>query len=148
MRKARGFTLIEVMIVITILAILAAIAYPSYTRYMQRSYRSDAQQFMVKMDSRQKQLLIEQRAYAATPDLLNVGSQGWTCSAASCINGKYTITFNPAVNNAATPPSYTVCAVPGANQATDGTLSLTSDGTKRRFTAGTCVAPGGTELGW
>ncbi|MFT3818163.1 MAG: prepilin-type N-terminal cleavage/methylation domain-containing protein [Rubrivivax sp.] len=34
---ARGFTLIEVMIVVAIVAILAAVAMPAYTAYIQRS---------------------------------------------------------------------------------------------------------------
>jgi type IV pilus assembly protein PilE len=38
----RGFTLIELMIVVVIVAILAAIAYPSYTEFVRRSARSEA----------------------------------------------------------------------------------------------------------
>ena len=34
---ARGFTLIEIMIVVAIVAILAAVAMPAYTAYLQRS---------------------------------------------------------------------------------------------------------------
>jgi hypothetical protein len=98
------------------------------------------------METRQKQILIEQRAYATAPNALNVSSQGWSCTAANCTNGRYTITFNPAVNNAAAPPSYTICAVPSANQAADGTLTLTSDGIKMRRTGTSCTA--GTDQGW
>jgi type IV pilus assembly protein PilE len=144
--RTRGFTLIEVMIVVTIIAILSAISYPSYQKYVLRSNRADAQQFMMKMETRQKQILIEQRAYATAPNALNVGSQGWVCTATDCSNGRYTISFNPAVNNAATPPSYTICALPGGSQAADGTLTLTSDGVKMRRTGTSCTA--GTDQGW
>lgn len=39
----RGFTLIELMIVVAIIGIIAAIAYPQYRQYVLRSNRSDAE---------------------------------------------------------------------------------------------------------
>lgn len=41
-RPTKGFTLIELMIVIVIVAVLAAIAYPAYTNQVQKARRADA----------------------------------------------------------------------------------------------------------
>lgn len=46
---ARGFTLIELMIVVAVIGILAAIAYPSYTKYVREARRAEAQADMLKM---------------------------------------------------------------------------------------------------
>jgi type IV pilus assembly protein PilE len=42
LRLARGFTLIELMVVVAIVAIIAAIALPSYNEQVRKSRRSDA----------------------------------------------------------------------------------------------------------
>ncbi|PZP59711.1 MAG: pilus assembly protein PilE [Pseudoxanthomonas spadix] len=41
-KKARGFTLIELMVVVAVVAILASIAYPSYQEYLRKARRAQA----------------------------------------------------------------------------------------------------------
>lgn len=45
----RGFTLIELMVVVVVVAILAAIAIPSYQQYIRRAHLAQAQQEMLKL---------------------------------------------------------------------------------------------------
>jgi type IV pilus assembly protein PilE len=116
----KGFTLIELMIVVAILGILSAIALPNYRNYIIKSKRSAAQSFMVDIASREKQYLLDARVYAST-----VASLGLTTP--TNVSDNYTISI--AVGTGA--PSFTVTATPssGGTQATDGTLTLTNTGT-------------------
>ena len=45
--SVRGFTLIELMIVVAIIAVLASVAYPSYKEYVARSRRAEARAVLV-----------------------------------------------------------------------------------------------------
>jgi type IV pilus assembly protein PilE len=45
--KGKGFTMMELMIVLVIVAILVAIAYPSYVQYVRKSKRGEAQQLLM-----------------------------------------------------------------------------------------------------
>ena len=44
--RARGFTLIEMMIVVAIIAIIAAVAYPNYTNFVMRGRRADGRELL------------------------------------------------------------------------------------------------------
>ena len=43
----KGFTIIELMIVLVIVALLLALAYPSYIQYVRKSKRGEAQQLLM-----------------------------------------------------------------------------------------------------
>ena len=46
-QRKSGFTVIELMIVLTIVAILVALAYPSYVDYVRKARRGEAQQLLM-----------------------------------------------------------------------------------------------------
>lgn len=70
MQNNKGFTLIELMIVVTIVAILSAIAYPAYTSSVRKAGRTEAQGMLslaaANMEKRKAQTLSYSGAAAGT----------------------------------------------------------------------------------
>lgn len=64
--KARGFTLIELMIVVAIVGILAAIAYPAYTNHVRQTHRGNAQAEMLRIAQDMERCAARTRNYADT----------------------------------------------------------------------------------
>jgi type IV pilus assembly protein PilE len=66
MRNAKGFTIIEIMVVVTIIAILAAIALPSYQDYITRSKFQEATSTLADLRVKMEQNFMDNRRYNAT----------------------------------------------------------------------------------
>ena len=115
----RGFTLIELMIVVSVIAILVAIAYPSYREHVVKTRRAEAKIALEEVAGRLERCFTRFNAYDATD-----------CAAAATAtseNGWYAVSAT-----ALAASSYTLTAAPQGAQASDdtkcGSLTLTHTG--------------------
>src|SRR5690554_460883 len=135
MMKVKGFTLIEVMIVVAIIGILAAIAYPSYMESVRKSNRSDAK---VELNDVAQRLQRCFTAYSKYNDA-NCGVYNQLNAGAQKIISRekfYAITLTDK-----TATTYTLTATPqaGTTQANDKCSTLTLKNTGERGASGGTV---------
>ena len=112
--KNSGFTVIELVVVVTIIAILVAIAYPSYQDSIRKSRRGDAQSDLLQ--------------FAGTAERIFTQTNSYVTSALPADTDIYTYSFPVAI----TALTYTIRATPTAVQSADrcGTMTLTQTGQK------------------
>lgn len=136
LRPQKGFTLIEIMIVVAIIGILAGVAYPSYTDYVRKGQAQEAFSQLSVFRAKMEQYYQDNRNY---------GSSGTTCAndaSASSWNA-FTATdhysFVCATSNSG--QNYTVTATgSGASLGNVYTINQNGDRTTTQF-KGTTVAP-------
>jgi type IV pilus assembly protein PilE len=71
MRKARGFTLIELMIVLTVAAIISVFAIPGYLDYAQRGKITEATSTLSDLRLRAEKFFADNRTYVGFPDTVS-----------------------------------------------------------------------------
>ncbi|WP_295802713.1 type IV pilin protein [uncultured Microbulbifer sp.] len=126
MQKQKGFTLIEVMIVVAIIGIISAIAYPSYMESVRKSNRADGKAALNDVAQRLQRCFTAYSSYTHA----NCGV-GQTLDGGSVSSGEGMYTVTGAV--AATTFTLTAAPVAGTTQAGDskcGSLTLTQAGVK------------------
>jgi type IV pilus assembly protein PilE len=133
----RGFSLIELMIVVAIIAVISAFAYPSYDRYVIKTKRSVAQNALLQVADRQQQFFMDNKRFAA--DITNLGfpanpyvvDDNGTSTVASDADAVYSLSLS---NVTAT--TWTATATPLNSQLSRdtycGSLTITQTGAKSK----------------
>lgn len=114
MHKRRGFTLIEILIVIGVISILAAIAIPSYRNYVLRGKIAEATSQLSATRVKLEQWFQDNRSYCAT-----AGCPACPTSALPDANNAKYFTYGGGVTACAA-TTYTIEATGAANQGMAG----------------------------
>lgn len=117
--RMRGFTLIELMVVVAIIAIIAAIAIPSFNEQVRKSRRSDAIATLGDLQVRQERWRSNNATYGTLDQV-----SGTTATAFNNAHDHYN--FAVTVNTAT---AYTITATPKGAQSGDrcGTYTIAFD---------------------
>ena len=141
-RRHRGFTLIELMIIVAVITILTAIALPSYRSYVIKSRRVDAKNGLLDLASREERFFSVNNTYTNNAANLGYGTGSSFPIAINASGQSYYNLTAPAITAAsgaggtAVPPGFTAQAVPTADQTADttcGTYQIDQLGTQTNW---------------
>ncbi len=122
MKSKKGFTMMELMIVLAIIGILAAVGYPAYTGAMKKANRADAIDSLMSLAGRMEEYYMNNDSYSGAT--INAAGTG-TVGSNETSDDLYTLSITSASNFA-----YRLTATPKTTDADCGNLILNSLGQK------------------
>lgn len=126
-KDIKGFTLIELMIVVAIIGIISAIAYPSYQEHIRKARRADAQTALMELAQ------FMERHYTANGKYRTAANAAPVLPFSEAPKDGTTKFYDLAfAENFPTDAAYTITAAPKNGMAGDtcGTLTLSNTGAK------------------
>lgn len=113
----RGFTLIELMIVVVIIGVIAAISYPLYTQWVLETRRIDAHRALTGLAAIQEKFLTECNRYATNAEITpgtitNCGGLGLPTTSP---DGHYTVSITAVTTTSFLAQAAPVATSPQAN---------------------------------
>ena len=128
-RRASGYSLLEMLIVVALVGIITTIAVGFYRMYVQRTNRTDAMQLLARVAAAQERFYLDNNRYALQADLVQLGFPTATSE-----NGHYQLTINPGPSgDPAIDYVATAQVVPGGGQSDDAdcqTFTINETGTR------------------
>jgi type IV pilus assembly protein PilE len=112
----KGFSLIELMVVVAIVAILMAVAIPGYSAWVRKANRADAQQLLLNWSNNQEIWRAGDADYATTDELPAPTLTGYTFTLANRTATTYTLVAIASGDQASDKERSTPCSSLTVNQ--------------------------------
>lgn len=90
-KGCRGFSLLELMIVLVMMSLLTSLAYPSYAQHVRKSKRAEAQRMLLNWSVNQEVFRASNPTYASSEELAPPENQDYSLSISNVSDGTYTL---------------------------------------------------------
>ena len=149
--KPKGFTLIELMIVVTVATILTVVAVPSYINTVRKSHRTEAKSILLDIAGREERYLATNGSYSSNPQDLGFSFTSWG-TGQPVGSGYYQVSISnvnagvaSTTTTAATPATFLFTATAIGAQAKDtqcATFTVSQAGVQSSFNSAAVASTG------